>query len=228
MPKPKFPSVTNQKMTSRNDGILYAAGAVRGFLHRPANDGSDGLVLVHGAGGNAQAPLLEAAATAFAEAGIWVLRCDLPFRQRKPYGPPSPADAAADRANLREAAHELRALAHGRIFLGGHSYGGRQATMLAAEDPSVAAALLLFSYPLHPPNQPDKWRTAHFPQLRTPAMFVHGTKDTFGSPEEMRAALRLAPAPTSLVILDRAGHELLRGKFDIASLVVAPFLNFIQ
>ena len=58
-------------------------------------------------------------------------------------------------------------------------------------------ALLLFSYPLHPPTQPDKKRTAHFPQLRTPAMFVHGAKDAFGSPEEMRTALRLPPAPTS-------------------------------
>jgi uncharacterized protein len=213
---------------SKNEVMPYAADGVRGFMHRPRESKGDGLVLVHGAGSNAQAPLLEAAATAFAEAGIWALRCDLPFRQRKPHGPPSPADAAADRANLREAARELRILAHGRIFLGGHSYGGRQATMLAAEDPQVADALLLFSYPLHPPNQPDKWRTAHFPQLRTPAMFVHGTKDTFGSPDEMRTALRLTPARTSLTILDRAGHELLRGKFDLASLVVAPFLNFVK
>jgi hypothetical protein len=213
---------------SNNEGIPYAAGIVRGFLHQPPGGGSDGLVLAHGAGSDARAPLLEAAAKAFAQTGIWVLRCDLPFRQRKPHGPPSPADAVADRANLREAARELRAFAHNRIFLGGHSYGGRQATMLAAEDPQVAGALLLFSYPLHPPNQPAKSRTAHFPQLRTPAMFVHGTKDAFGSPEEMRAALRLPPAPTSLVILDRAGHDLRRGKFDFPSIVVAPFLHFIK
>jgi uncharacterized protein len=100
--------------------------------------------------------------------------------------------------------------------------------MLAAEDPSLAVALLLFSYPLHPPNQPGKWRTTHFPQLRTPAMFVHGSNDAFGSPEEMSAALRLSPTPTSLVILDRAGHDLRRGKFDFASIVLAPFLEFIK
>ena len=213
---------------SNSEGIPYAAGIVRGFLHQPPGGGSDGLILAHGAGSDARAPLLEAAAKAFAQTGILVLRCDLPFRQRKPHGPPSPADAAADRANLREAARELRAFAHNRIFLGGHSYGGRQATMLAAEDPQVAGALLLFSYPLHPPNQPGKSRTAHFAELRTPAMFVHGTKDAFGSPEEMRAALRLPPAPTSLVILDRAGHDLRRGKFDFPSIVVAPFLHFIK
>jgi hypothetical protein len=100
--------------------------------------------------------------------------------------------------------------------------------MLAAEDPQVADALLLFSYPLHPPNQPANWRTAHFPQLRTPAMFVHGTKDTFGSPEEMRTALVLPAAATSLIILDGAGHDLRRGKFDFASIVVAPFMNFVK
>jgi hypothetical protein len=213
---------------SNGGGVPYTSGSVHGFLHRPAANGEHGLVLAHGAGGNAQAPLLVAAATAFASAGLWVLRCDLPFRQRKPYGPPAPADAVADRVNLREAADELRALAKVRIFLGGHSYGGRQATMLAAEDPHAADALLLFSYPLHPPAQPDKKRTAHFPQLRTRAMFVHGAKDTFGSPEEMRTALLLPPAATTLTILDRAGHDLLRGKFDLASIVVAPFLNFVK
>jgi uncharacterized protein len=212
----------------RHEAFSFAAGAVRGFLHRPVVNGQDGLVLTHGAGGSAQAPLLAAAAEAFARAGMWVLRCDLPFRQRRPHGPPALADAARDRANLREAVDELRTLAKGRIFLGGHSYGGRQATMLAAEDPRAADALLLLSYPLHPPAQPVKSRTAHFPQLRTRAMFVHGAKDTFGSPEEMRAALLLAPAATSLVILDRAGHDLLRGKFDLTSLVVAPFLNFVK
>ncbi|MGH9693369.1 MAG: alpha/beta family hydrolase, partial [Bryobacteraceae bacterium] len=147
---------------------------------------------------------------------------------RRPHGPPAPGDAAFDRANLREAVHELRTLAQGRVFLGGHSYGGRQASMLAAEDPQVADALLLFSYPLHPPKQPANWRTAHFPLLRTPALFVHGVKDPFGSPDEMRTALRLPPASTQLLILDRAGHDLLQGKFDFASIVEAPFLSFVK
>ena len=74
----------------------------------------------------------------------------------------------------------LRGRVGGPVVLGGHSYGGRQATMLAAEEPGVAEALLLLSYPLHPPNKPAQLRTAHFPQLRTPALFVSGTKDPFG------------------------------------------------
>ena len=74
---------------------------VRGFLHRPANPNGDGLVLTHGAGSNCQAPLLIALAQAFAEAGFVVLRCDLPYRQDRPYGPPGPGDARRDRAGLK-------------------------------------------------------------------------------------------------------------------------------
>ena len=93
----------------------------------------------------------------------------------------------------------MRGLVQGRVFLGGHSYGGRQSTMLAAEEPGLVDGLLLLSYPLHPPGKPAQLRTAHFPALRTPAVFIHGTKDEFGSIEEMRAALELIPAHVELV-----------------------------
>jgi hypothetical protein len=93
--------------------------------------------------------------------------------------------------------------------------------MLAAEDAEIAAGLLLFSYPLHPPGKPDQMRTAHFPSLRTPAVFVHGDADPFGSPGEMHAALELIPAATRLILIERAGHDLRRGKFDLAPAIVA-------
>src|SRR5579862_8359843 len=176
--------------------IAFEEDGVRGFLHRPARAGGPGLVLTHGAGGDCRMPLLVAAAETFAEAGLTVLRCDLPFRQRRPAGPPSPSGAAADRAGLREAVGALRRTGTGPMYLGGQSYGGRQATILAAEEPGVADALLLFSYPLHPPGKPDRLRTEHFSRLVTPALFVSGTTDPFGSPDELRAALALIPAPT--------------------------------
>jgi predicted alpha/beta-hydrolase family hydrolase len=103
----------------------------------------------------------------------------------------------------------------GPVYLGGHSYGGRQATMLAAEDPTVADGLLLFSYPLHPPEKPAQLRTAHFPQLRTPAVFVHGTKDPFGTPAEIKSAITAIPAATRLMVVESAGHDLKKGKFDL-------------
>lgn len=189
---------------------------VRGFLHLPDAPSGDALVLAHGAGWNCTAPLLVAVATTFAEAGFTVLRCDLPYRQKRPHGPPFPAEAAQDREGLRKAVTALRAQAASgdlfrRVFLGGHSYGGRQATMLAAEDPEFAAlisGLLLLSYPLHPPRRPEQLRTAHFPALHTPALFVAGVRDPFGSLEEMAAALKLIPAPIMLWPIEGAGHDL--------------------
>ena len=184
------------------------APAVRGFLHQPDAPGGHGLVLTHGAGSNAGAPLLVAVADAFAAAGFCVLRCDLPFRHARPHGPPFPAMAAQDRAGLKRAVQLLRGRLAGSIFLGGHSYGGRQATMLAASEPGLAAGLLLLSYPLHPPRRPADQRTAHFAQLTTAALFLHGTRDPFGSVDEMRAALELIPGPHELVAIEGAGHDL--------------------
>ena len=199
----------------------FESGEVRGFLHRPNAPGGPGLVLTHGAGGNCRMPLLVAAAEAFAAAGVVVLRCDLPFRQRRPTGPPSPSGAAADRAGLREAVAAMREIASCAIFLGGQSYGGRQATILAADEPSVAEALLLFSYPLHPPGKPERLRTEHFPRVMIPALFVSGTTDPFGSPAELRAAVGQIKSRTRLMTIDGAGHDLKRGRFDLAAVAAA-------
>jgi len=201
---------------------------VKGFLHQPPGVVSDGLVLTHGAGGNCETPLLATTAAAFAAAGVCVLRCDLPFRQQQPRGAPHPSSAATDRAALKAAVLALREILPGRIFMGGQSYGGRQGSILAAEEPGLADALLLMSYPLHPPGRPEQLRTAHFPSLRTPALFVHGTRDPFGSLDEMRAAVELVPARTVLVEIAGAGHDLARGKFDVARLVVEPFAALVR
>jgi predicted alpha/beta-hydrolase family hydrolase len=186
--------------------------AVRGFLHHPAQPTDAALILTHGAGSNCNAPLLLNLATSFAADGVAVLRCDLPFRQARPHGPPYRRDAARDREGLERAACVLRKLVPGRLFLGGHSYGGRQASMLVADKPGLVEGLLLLSYPLHPPRKPAELRTAHFPKLAEPALFVHGSRDPFGSLEEMKAALKLIPGPTRLLAVEGAGHDLGRGR----------------
>jgi predicted alpha/beta-hydrolase family hydrolase len=165
-------------------------------------------VLSHGAGSNANAPLLLALAETLSAEGFVVLRCDLPYRQLRSYGPPGPGDAARDRAGLKNAIAAVTELAPGRIFLGGHSYGGRQSSMLCAEEPGVAHGLLLMSYPLHPPRKTEQLRTQHFPQLQTPALFIHGTRDPFASSEEIHKALELIPAATKLFEIEGAGHDL--------------------
>jgi predicted alpha/beta-hydrolase family hydrolase len=173
--------------------------------------------------------LLVALAGAFANAGFTVLRCDLPFRQQRPHGPPVPGGAEKDREGLKRAVEVLKKSVSGRIFLGGHSYGGRQATLLAAEEPLVAG-LLLLAYPLHPPRKPEQLRTAHFPKLTTPALFVHGSRDPFGSQEEMESALKLIPAAHRLLEVTGAGHELLDKKAGdgLPARIVAAFEGFFE
>ena len=181
---------------------------MRGFLHEPEGAPRGVIALFHGAGGNCGGKLLVAASEAFREAGVLAFRGDLPFRQERPTGPPR-ANSQKDRDGIRRAEEELKSLVPAaRFCLGGQSYGGRQCTMLAAEAPGIADALLLLSYPLHPPGNPEKPRTEHFPALRIPALFVHGSRDPFGSLEEMRAALPLIPARTKLIPVTGAGHSL--------------------
>lgn len=182
--------------------------SVRGSLHSPVSPNGDALILTHGAGANCNAPLLIALAEAFSAREYTVLRCDLPFRQDRPAGPPFPGNAERDRDGLRNAVAAVRKLVSGQIFLGGHSYGGRQATMLCAAEPDLVAALLLLSYPLHPPRKPEQLRTQHFPNLRTECLFVHGTRDPFGSAEEMENALKLIPVRKELLKVEGAGHDL--------------------
>jgi len=181
---------------------------IRGYLHTPDISNGSGFVLTHGAGSNAQAPLLIALAETFCEAGFTILRCDLPYRQSRSFGPPGPGDAARDRVGLKNAIAAVKKMVTGEVFLGGHSYGGRQSSMLCAEEPDLVPALLLLSYPLHPPRKPEQQRTQHLPDLRTPALFVSGTRDPFGSILELQQALKMIPAKTKLVPIEGAGHDL--------------------
>ncbi len=170
-------------------------------LIRPG-DARAAMVLTHGAGSNADAPLLVALSAALAERGWAIWRVNLAYRAQRPSGPPHPSGAAADRASLAATVERLGAETGLPVFAGGHSYGGRQATMLAAEQPTFAKGLLVLSYPLHPPKQPDKLRIEHLPKVTLPSLFVSGTRDEFGTPAEL--AQYLSP----LVLLEGQGHSL--------------------
>jgi predicted alpha/beta-hydrolase family hydrolase len=200
----------------------YERDGVRGILHRPDLPIADAFVLTHGAGSDCHAPLLARLARALCEAGYLVLRYDLPFRQQRPKGPPFPAAAARDREGVALAIESVRPMASGCVYAGGHSYGGRQTAMAAAERAGLADALLLLSYPLHPPKKPEQLRTAFFPELRTPALFVHGTNDPFASVEELRDAMSLIPAHTDLLPVEGAGHDLKRAA-DLSAVLLERF-----
>jgi predicted alpha/beta-hydrolase family hydrolase len=201
---------------------------VRGTLHRAPGSSGNFLVLTHGASGNSGAALLVTVAQAFASTGISVLRCDLPYRQRRPHGPPSPGNAAEDQEGLHRALILMKGQFAGRGFLGGSSYGGRQASLLAASQPGLVEGLLLLSYPLHPPGKPTQMRTAHFSQLRTPSLFVSGTRDAFGTIAELQAAIKLIPAPTDLAPIEGGSHGLSKpgSAQAVADVVRTRFMDF--
>ncbi len=101
--------------------------------------------------------------------------------------------------------------------------------MLAAAEPGLVDGLLLLSYPLHPPKKPQEQRTDHFPNLRTPALFVHGSRDGFGSIEELTAALKLIPVRTELMLVKGSGHELVSARTvqDVTTVVETAFWRFV-
>lgn len=204
--------------------------AVRGFLHVPARANGNAVVLSHGAGSDCQSRLLVEMSDALAASRFTVLRLDLPFRQLRPHGPPPPGSAARDQNGLRRAIKVLKEKTKGRVFVGGHSYGGRQATLLVSGEPELVDGLLLLSYPLHPPKKPAELRTRHFPKLSRPAFFVHGTRDPFGTIAEMKSALELIPAPHLLAEVEGAGHDLLGKKTggELPARLVKEFQAFIE
>ncbi len=202
-------------------GRLYAEAAFFVFERSSLNF----LLLTHGAGSNRNAPLLVTVANAFAAAGVEVVRYDLPLREERRHGPPRPGDAERDREGLRQEILKAREKKPEHVWMGGHSYGGRQASILAAESPGLVDGLLLLCYPLHPPRKPDQLRTAHLAKLETRALFVHGTRDPFGSIEEMNQAIALIPSEASLLVAEGAGHDLGRDSAGLADRIVSVFLR---
>ncbi len=211
----------------------WRRGQVVGKLHEPSFEPNGAIALAHGAGGDRNSPLLIAMCNALARLGWAAVRLDLPFRQERPQGPPSPSGAARDREGLLQAAEALWELAD-QVYLGGSSYGGRQASMLAAEQPEAVNGLLLLSYPLHPPGKPEKRRTEHFPKLAAPAFFAHGSRDAFGDIAAMEEAIALIPAPTRLLVVEGVAHGLIQKRDSaaksnaIAAQVAEEFDRFIS
>lgn len=179
---------------------------IAGVAHQPAGTPAGVVLLTHGAGGSRESPLLIRICQRWADRGWLAIRYDLPYRRRRPKGPPS-GSAASDQAGVAEAIAVARGLADGPVITGGHSYGGRLTSMAVAEGADVAA-LTLFSYPLHPPGKPERLRTAHFGSITVPTVFTHGSADPFGTIAELRTAAALIPAPTEIVEVTGARHDL--------------------
>ncbi|OBG21049.1 alpha/beta family hydrolase [Mycobacterium sp. 852002-51057_SCH5723018] len=188
------------------------------------------MVLTHGAGGNRDSALLQQVCDEWARRGWLAVRYNLPYRRRRPTGPPS-GSAAADRAGIVEAISVCRDLADGPLIAGGHSYGGRQTSMVVASgeaSPIKVDLLTLFSYPVHPPGKPERPRTEHLPDIAVPTVFTHGTSDPFGTIGELRVAAALVAAPTEVVEIAGARHDLRSKTLDVPALAVDAALRLLR
>jgi uncharacterized protein len=200
--------------------------AIAGIVHEPDGDPAGVVVLTHGAGGSRESPLLKRTCEEWASRGWVAVRYNLPYRRRRPKGPPS-GSAATDRAGIAEAVAVARGLAGGPLIAGGHSYGGRQTSMAVADEGLPIDVLTLFSYPVHPPGKPDRARTEHLPRIAVPTVFTHGTSDPFGTIDELRWAAGLVSGPTEVVVVAGARHDLASKTLDVPALAVDAALRLL-
>jgi predicted alpha/beta-hydrolase family hydrolase len=176
-----------------------------------------GLVLTPGAGGRRTASGLVAIDDCLSELGIVVERVEFPGQAA---GKPRPDPPAVCVETVREATSALArrlSVPTSQVAVGGRSFGGRMCSIAAAEGLEVAA-LVLVSYPLHPPGQPEKLRTSHFPDLHTPCLFVSGRRDAFATPEELARETAAIPGDVTLVVLD-GDHSLRKTEREAAAAV---------
>ena len=179
-------------------------------LSYAADGASATLILAHGAGAPQTHPWIVKFATAVSARGIDVVTFNFLYTEAKRRAP--------DKNDVLEAtwraaidAVRSRSARRARLVLGGKSMGGRIATQVAAKlapgyDDDVTG-LVLLGYPLHPPGKPAQLRTAHLPRVAVPMLFVQGSRDSFGTPEELRPVLEKLAHGTRLLVIDGGDHS---------------------
>jgi hypothetical protein len=187
--------------------------------------GSAGLILTPGASATRDHPGLVAIDQAVTQRGLVVERVEFPGQAAGKRRPDPPAVCIETiRAATSELADRL-GVPTSRVAVGGRSMGGRMCSMAVAEGLEVAA-LVLVSYPLHPPGRPERLRAAHFPDLHLPCLFVSGRRDAFGAPDELRHETEAIPGPVTLDFVD-GDHSLRQRNPEVAD-IVASWLSALR
>ena len=180
----------------------------------PANNARATFVLAHGAGAESKSDWIVSHAKALAKRGIRVVTFDFP-RVRSVMGPLEDAYVAVVKKTHERFPNEP-------LAIGGKSMGGRVASLIAAKYTLPISKLVFFGYPLHPPKKPEKRRDAHLPDVKQPMLFLHGTRDPFGTPREMRVLCKKLGA--RLELFDGQGHDL-EGAVDEAAAFILTSLR---
>jgi uncharacterized protein len=178
-----------------------------------------GVVLFPGAGSSASHASLVSLEEALSP--LPVLRVDFPYRKAgKSFPDKTPVLVECVKSEVRAFAESLGVTTEA-LVIGGRSMGGRMCSMANADenDPLQVAGLVLMSYPLHPPKKPENLRIEHLPRIASPVLAISGTKDNFGTPDELREAFTVVPTPVTWSFLENARHELQRKDDEIGAVV---------
>jgi predicted alpha/beta-hydrolase family hydrolase len=213
---------------------LDDGSSVTGLLYRPLRAARSGVTLIlgHGAGAGQLHPFMQLFASGLAERGIDTLTFNFQYMEQGRRVPDPKAKLENCYRAVMEAARKHKKLKGNRLVIGGKSMGGRIASQVAALDcggltplsdsanssrksksqvapsPDDIAGLVFLGYPLHPPGKPDQLRDAHLPQIKAPMLFVQGSRDAFGSPDELRATIKKHHLPATLHIVEGGDHSL--------------------
>lgn len=194
--------VTVTTLTIPVDDPLVSS--VTAIMHKPRSRSSLAVLLTHGAGGDLDTPGLVALAEIVARAGHVAVRVNLPYRELGRRSSPR-ADRSVE--PFLEVARAVSARVEAEHWVhGGKSYGGRVATMAAAAG-SDAIGLLCYGYPLHPPGKPEALRVEHWPDVDVPVAIVQGSRDAFGTPEELEAHVQKFPRRTTIIAIPGGDHS---------------------
>ena len=182
------------------------------------------LILGHGAGANQLHPFMRLFASGMAERGFDVMTFNFVYMEQRRGAPDPKAKLEACYVAVIEAATAHRKLKGNRLAIGGKSMGGRIASQVAALEcadssalskaatsrrtPNMIAALVFLGYPLHPPGRPDKLRDAHLPDIKAPMLFVQGSRDIFGTPDELRTVFKKHHLSPTLHVVEGGDHSL--------------------
>lgn len=162
------------------------------------------LAIAHGAGTGYAHPLLVGFAEAMQARGVMTLRFNFPYVEAGRRMPGAPAHAIVTWTGVFET---LREHGRGPVFAAGRSYGGRMASMAAAEEAIAPSGLVYLGYPLHPPGKPDRPRVAHLPAIRAPQLFVSGTNDPFVDPHAQLDDAVVSCRDATLHWIEGGGHS---------------------
>jgi len=195
----------------RYEVSLEGGGRVSAIRYAARGAKLGALVLAHGAGADQLHPFMVGAAEGLARRGVETTTFNFAYTEA---GRRAPDPAPKLEACFRDVVRSVRAHAGRRggardrpLFLGGKSMGGRMASHLAAEGAPNVAGLVFLGYPLHPPGKPAQLRSAHLSRITAPMLFVQGTRDPFGTPEELAPILITLPAKVEVFPVDQGGHS---------------------